>query len=1143
MKFTHGTRRRAAEYEKDWVQRWKDDQTFQKSVAQRPADNAYVFYDGPPFITGVPHHGTLLSSIVKDAVPRYWTMKGKRVERRWGWDCHGLPAENFVEKQLNIVDRRQIVTSSDQPAPLDKDGNPLPTISLEKYITKARESMVANSETWQGVIDRIGRWVDFKGAYRTMDKNFMESVWWAFKQLYKAGKIYEGEKVLMYDTKFATPVSKAEVTMDNDAYQTVTDPSVYVKFKLSDTQKPVGFDECERSYVGALLVDTNGKLIVQQRDDKPGITNPGMVSLFGGTSHDGESPIETLCRELQEELELEVNSNNLLLQTVKHENETNVACSIYIVTGVDAEKLKLHEGAGFATGTPEELLSHPVTGVTQQAIEAFVEARDSVSVLAWTTTPWTLPANLMLAVNPDMTYCEVLVDGEKLIIAEEALERTLQDEKHQPLDYKVLRTFPGSDLVGKKYQPLNTGSTWPENDKIHTIYAADFVSHESGTGIVHIAPAYGEDDFELGKANGIAPFHVIDDNGYYTDTNYKGLEVWENNKFIAKDLKEKGAVWKIEYIRHEYPFNPRSKQRIMYRAIPSWFFDIQGQKPLMLEQNEHINWFPAHLKHGRFAKNIEQAPDWNLSRDRFWATAMPVWKGDQGTVKVVGSYAELKKLSGVELDDYHRPWVDDITFEIDSETFTRIDKVLDCWFESGSMPFAQLHYPFENQAKFEQNYPADFIVEYIGQVRAWFYYVHAVNTALAEIGAFGEAGEQHKNAYSNVITTGVVAGNDGRKMSKSLGNFTDPNELMDKFSADSLRFLLLSSPLLNGEDFALHDKDVGDVARKLSMIWNMYDFFTMYAEVDGWEFNGELKDPLGTLTNPLDIWIVSRLHQLVTEVEKQMDVYNIPDALSPILPFLDDASNWYVRRSRRRFWKSEDDGDKNDAYRTLHYVLVRLSYILAPFTPFLAEELYHNLTGDNESIHLKDWLPAGEVNKAMLRDMNALRAAVNDGLSKRAAEGVKVRQPLASAKLVSTISQNTPEEVAQFLVDIARDELNVKSVEAVTGSELDVPEASAQPSVVYDLTITPELKREGLMREVVRHVQSARKKAGLQVDDRIELNIASSDTEIAQAVDTFADTIKAETLAIKLGSAADDMEKYDVKVDGKPVEIYLKKAD
>ena len=664
------------------------------------------------------------------------------------------------------------------------------------------------------------------------------------------------------------------------------------------------------------------------------------------------------------------------------------------------------------------------------------------------------------------------------------------------------------------------------------------MSHESGTGIVHIAPAYGEDDFELAKRHGISAFHVIDDNGYYTDGNYTGLEVWDNNKFIAKDLKEKGAVWKIEYIRHEYPFNPRSKQRIMYRAIPSWFFDIQGQKPLMLEQNEHINWFPHHLKHGRFAKNIEQAPDWNLSRDRFWATAMPVWKGDQGTVKVVGSYAELKKLSGVELDDYHRPWVDDITFEIDGETFTRIDKVLDCWFESGSMPFAQLHYPFENQAKFEQNYPADFIVEYIGQVRAWFYYVHAVNAALAEIGAFGEAGAQHKNAYSNVITTGVVAGNDGRKMSKSLGNFTDPNELMDKFSADSLRFLLLSSPLLNGEDFALHDKDVGDVARKLSMIWNMYDFFTMYAEVDGWEFDGELKDPLGELTNPLDIWIISRLHQLVAEVERHMDAYNIPDALSPILPFLDDASNWYVRRSRRRFWKSEDDGDKSDAYRTLHYVLVRLSYLLAPFTPFLAEELYHNLTGDNESIHLKNWLAAGEINRAILRDMNALRAAVNDGLSKRAAEGIKVRQPLASAKLVSTISENTSDEVRRFLVDIARDELNVKSVEITTGSELEAAESSAQPSVVYDFVITPELKREGLVREVIRHVQSARKKAGLQVDDRIMLQLVTNDEQLRQAIDEHAEVIAAETLAT-FGQS--DAYSTTVAIEGAELQITLQR--
>ncbi len=1238
MKFTHGTRRRAAEYEKDWVQRWKDDQTFEKSVAQRPADNAYVFYDGPPFITGVPHHGTLLSSIVKDAVPRYWTMKGKRVERRWGWDCHGLPAENFVEKQLNITDRRQIATCPGQPAPLDKDGQPLPTISLEKYITKARESMVANSETWQGVIDRIGRWVDFKGAYRTMDKDFMESVWWAFKQLYEAGKIYEGEKVLMYDTKFATPVSKAEVTMDNDAYQTVTDPSVYVKFRLADggsaplrsadtsqqPDAPAGLRQIERDIVGVVIVSADGKILLGK--NRTGGVYEGMLTVPGGGIEPGEDATAALHREVREETGIDLTHATVeqvatttggAEKTLPDTGERVWAAMTFhnYVVRLDApaNDVTLAAGSDFAQArwlTRHELASQQLAPTVAQLLATcgYLPAQPAdddrpAAILAWTTTPWTLPANLMLAVNPDMTYCEVLVGGEKLIIAEEALERTLQDEKHQPLDYEIVRKFSGSELVGKAYQPLDTGSTWPENDKIHTIYAADFVSHESGTGIVHIAPAYGEDDFELAKRHGISAFHVIDDNGYYTDSTYKGLEVWDNNKFIAKDLKEKGAVWKIEYIRHEYPFNPRSKQRIMYRAIPSWFFAIQGQKPLMLEQNEHINWFPHHLKHGRFAKNIEQAPDWNLSRDRFWATAMPVWKGDRGTVKVVGSYAELKELSGMELDDYHRPWVDDITFMIDGETFTRIDKVLDCWFESGSMPFAQLHYPFENQAKFEQNYPADFIVEYIGQVRAWFYYVHAVNAALAEIGAFGEAGAQHKNAYSNVITTGVVAGNDGRKMSKSLGNFTDPNELMDKFSADSLRFLLLSSPLLNGEDFALHDKDVGDVARKLAMIWNMYDFFTMYAEVDeftfpydtassdaflvhritntahsdtpeslsrpGTENSFQISVDITKLTNPLDIWIISRLHELVAEVEKQMDAYNIPDALSPILPFLDDASNWYVRRSRRRFWKSEDDGDKNDAYRTLHYVLVRLSHLLAPFTPFLAEELYHNLTGDDESIHLKDWLPAGAVDEQILTDMARTRELINTGLSLRMKKGerqesIKVRQPLQRAAYAGT-------KLAEYYEQIMAEELNVKEIRWVEHvdeylADRDATEGAIKPEswVEIDKTITPELKREGLMREVIRHVQSARKKAGLQVDDRIVLHLAvgaepasanqpaassqaqpASDiaAQLRQALAEHADTIASETLATMAPQQSGDVLYHTTAtVDGAELRVSLGKA-
>jgi isoleucyl-tRNA synthetase len=975
MKFKKGTRRRAIEYEKDLVQYWKEHKTFEKSVEQRPKENSFVFYDGPPFITGVPHHGTLLTSVVKDAVPRYQTMKGKRVERVWGWDCHGLPAEVFTEKKLGIQDKRDIGTK----------------VSLEEYILTCRENMVQTGNLWEDTIDRIGRWVDFQGAYKTMDKDYMESVWWAFKELYDKGKIYEGEKVLLYCTRDATPISKAEVAMDN-SYQDVTDPSVYVKLKLK-----------------------------------------------GGDTY----------------------------------------------------------------------------------------------LLAWTTTPWTLPANTAAAVNADEQYSEVELDGEKFILASELVEKVLTDEKHQPLSYKILRSFKGKELVGKEYEPLFED----RGAHAHKIWHADYVSLEEGTGAVHLAPAFGEEDYALAKQNKFPLVNNVDDNGFYSSGEWKGHNVWEVNKQIAKELHERGVVWKIDYIRHSYPHCHRCHTRLMYRAHPSWFMDIDGQRELMLEQNGEINWFPEHIKHGRSEKTIQSAPDWNISRDRFWATAMPVWKGkdhnNKEYIKVVGSYAELKELSGKELEDYHLPWIDDVTFTIDGVEYKRIDKVLDGWFESGSMPFAQYHYPFENTEKFEQNFPGDFIVEYVPQVRAWFYYLQAVS-----VGLFGKA------SFKTALVHGTISGNDGRKMSKSFGNYTDPNELMDQYSADSLRFLFLSSPLLNGEDFALLDKDVGDVARKLSMIWNMYDFFTLYADVDGWEWDGKLDDPNDSLTNPLDQWIVSRVHELTKEVERHMDRYDIPNATKPILPFIDDASNWYVRRSRRRFWKSGDSDDKHDAYRTLHYVMVQLTYVLAPFTPFLAEELYQKLTG-GESVHLQDWPKVGHINEIVLARMRAVRHVITIGLSVRAEHGIKVRQPLAKATLRWTY-KDFPEE----LLDIVREELNVKEIaidhrqlkpEKTFVENLEEDNFKQLYRIELDTKLTPQLMREGMMREVVRNIQNARKQAGLEVDDHIVLHLSTEDAELSKAITEHRKAIQQETLADRFSEDAEGFE-TTVKVDGAELRVRLAKV-
>jgi isoleucyl-tRNA synthetase len=887
-------------------------------------------------------------------------MKGKRIERVWGWDCHGLPAEVFTEKKLGIKDRRDIGTK----------------ISLEDYIKTCRDNMVQTGNEWEETIDRIGRWVDFQGAYKTMDNNYMESVWWAFKKLYDDDKIYEGEKVLLYCTRDATPISKAEVAMDN-SYQDVTDPSVFVKFKLVDSD----------SYL-----------------------------------------------------------------------------------------------------------------------------------LAWTTTPWTLPANTAVAINEHEDYAEVDVDGLHLIMANELVDKVIRDEKHNTIPHSITRVFKGSELIGRSYEPLfeNRGKN------AHKIWHADYVTLEDGSGIVHLAPAYGEEDYDLAKKQDFPVVSDVDSSGFYTSGEWKGQQVWEVNKEIAKTLHDRGVVWKIEYIRHSYPHCHRCGTKLMYRAHPSWFMDIDGQRQKMIEANEGIYWFPEHIKHGRFENTIESAPDWNLSRDRFWATPMPVWKGKDSEgkelIKVVGSYNELKELSGKELDDYHRPWIDDIKFTIDGVEYRRIDKVMDCWFESGSMPFAQFHYPFENKEKFEKNFPGDFIAEYVGQVRAWFYYVHAIS-----VGLFGE------KAFKNVIVTGTILGSDGRKLSKSLGNFTDPNTVINDYGADALRFLLLASPVLSGEDFSLADKDVADISRKLNMIWNMYDFFTLYASVDDWEWEGSLKDPLDELENPLDRWVVSRLHQLAVEIDTNMEAYDIQKALKPVLEFIDDASNWYVRRSRRRFWKSGNDSDKANAYKTLHYVLSYLVMIIAPFTPFLSDEIYQKLTRE-ESVHLCYWPEARGIDLELINNMTNVRDLITQGLAQRAESGLKVRQPLQSVTLYGVGELNTQ------LSDIVKEELNVKEVKIIQ-SDSEGVELRAE----VDTQLSDELREEGLIRELIRFIQNSRKEAGLQVEDRISLLIDSESPEINQATMSYKETIMSETLCTEFGEVPDDAFETTVKIGGLQVKIALSK--
>ncbi len=968
-----------AEMEKEILDFWKKEKIFEKSVKSRSKDKIYSFYDGPPFITGNPHYGTLLSSVVKDCIPRYWTMRGFRVERRWGWDCHGLPAENMVEKKLSTKSKKEIEE----------------VIGIDKFNQACFTETSKIAGEWKDLISRIGRWVEFEGAYKTMDNDYMESVWWAFSQLDKKGLIYEDVRVSLYCPRCATPLSNFEIAMDN-SYQEDKDPSVYVKLELK-------------------------------------------------------------------------NQKNKFL-------------------------------------------------------------------LAWTTTPWTLPGNVALAVNKEVDYVEVKVkeqnqenikskpviffnEKEIYIVAKDLL-------KSLDAEYEVLKTFKGSQLVREKYQPLFEHKI--KNG--YRIIEADFVGTEEGTGIVHLAPAFGEDDFNVRKDNDLPIILNVDEEGKFNEGQWKGEFVWEANLKIIGWLKENNLLYRKENVTHSYPHCHRCNTKLIYKAQPAWFVNIQKIKPDLIENNKKINWYPDYLKEGRFGKGLKSAPDWNISRDRYWGTAMPVWKCQNKEckkIKIIGSYQELQEISGKKLENYHRPEIDEVTFKCADcgEEMKRIPQVFDCWVESGSMSFAQFHYPFENQEKFKKSFPTDFISEYIAQTRAWFYVMHVMAT-----GVFG------KEAYSNVLTTGVIAGEDGRKMSKSFGNYTNPNEVLEKYSADALRFYLLSSPLLNAQNLNFSTEAVADIQRRfLGTLWNSYGFFVLYANIDNWKPGKIEMETIFEKGNVLDKWILSELSQLIDEVNKGFENYSIIKPARKLEKFVDNLSNWYIRRSRKRFWESENDNDKELAYQTLWLVLTELSKVLAPCCPFITDEIYRNLT-NRESVHLEIFPKVNEkfLNKEIRESMEKIRKIIEMGLSLRAEQGVKVRQPLNLLVVNGKPVDKNLEKLLLEEVNVKKIRYSQKEVQKIVYKEVD------NLKVGLNFQITDELKSEGAMRDLVRQLQQARKEADFEIDARIKIYHEKNDL-----FEKFKKELQEEVLIEKLFEINKEPDGFDykkeVKIEGEKVVVWLKK--